>query len=546
MHNGVHSQLFCHVTAIPWQASIMRAQDFFFRTHSNETDADFPNMVWDLYQEINTNTPLGRRLYALAIEIQMHITQSPIFAPQDILHLLGAEKELQEEDKHFHKIIKEARGACGVDELTKKLSDLRDIAWKNKPPFGFQKNPSGNSEQLSAMEKELDDLAQEIGGLSFGVQNQYQFGPGAENGKPKWTLNKNSLIEFLRPRFWRDKQQQHIGYQCLHRFNMGTPDNPQISFHLVYRCSSAGFSQKNASSRGRRFISTKIGNKVNKELHIGTLGRYSSLVMRLDEKPLCRCTLPDGNRNQPSGMDAPMSPLFMHRETWIELKLDGYDRTDNGIEYENMEPVVILYVRLHFPHQRMDFINWLNTEVNDNTIDLLRARVYLTDGWADLAILISTHPSDSNDTKYKLVEQIFGLKDWILNNFMCAKTETVFTDYALELVSTPGTYKQYSLRISLILKNPKRRRNVPGKVVDILHQIKKTNDKATNGIDLSDMCIFTVPGRTDIEIYFMEIPQGITIQALKNIATQNEELMCLLDKVESIIGLNRITTIEKS
>lgn len=182
------------------------------------------------------------------------------------------------------------------------------------------------------------------------------------------------------------------------------------------------------------------------ERHLPLLGNFDALMFREDERMICRCVIPDfagiaranyaswlveaaqketesgskdaadflkpWDKNQREGFCDSIQevsiPHFVRREMWIPIQLRphrDWQRTHQDADHakeapKRREPILgILFIRLVNRFLRMDFLSCLDGHLHRFGCSSLD-RVFLVDGWADCAILLSEkHFADSRRKK---------------------------------------------------------------------------------------------------------------------------------------------------
>ena len=266
-----------------------------------------------------------------------------------------------------------------------------------------------------------------------------------------------------------------------------------------------------------------------------TLGRYGSLVVRVNQQPLCRCPLPNWQR---------FPPFFMRREVWISTWLENQER-DKGLHIANimkMIPLAFLYVRLHRFYERMDFLNWLNNifrpDHQTKMFDPDDFRVFLTDGWADLVIIFFKKNKKKDSVLNEDVAQeedgaqiqaIRAMRKYISNHFLVAGTEFVPTPWFMDAVAKSPDLSSISVKFRLknhalpVLSNPGQ------KLLQGIRKLLKDHkiEKPWNIIDTH--------GDMDMILSFPVFPSGLTFEKLCNILN-DKTLDNTFDKAEIFIN----------
>ncbi|MBF0383486.1 MAG: hypothetical protein HQL69_20900 [Magnetococcales bacterium] len=537
---------------------------------------------WNPYSALNTNYAQGRRLYSLAIEMRLQLVQSPALRVSSLLEYLkksyshntkkssGLHNILKTIEENFKNLVKEFKQEQDYKiNISKKVSIIDRNIHQQKMEQSLEKLinlfPKGG---------EGDQLLVE---LFFGKNTKSPFADAA------------AIRNYIKPNCWKSQylaaeDDDKAGFPYIERFNLGCENKkPEICFHMVFRTSDtnninlghenpfkyATSSLDLAATNDKKLFNTDPKDRLKKingqgvgqcrEFSIPTLGRYNNIVMRLDEKPLCRCHLPRWDKSP---------PFFTRREVWISTHVKGQDRDKQNFASGTVEldPMAFLYVRLHHHQERLDFLHWINEaiarlEIVDDEIkaaDTKKMRLFLTDGWADLVLMFGRGFITTSDDSSELLK-LYELRNHIFDHFMVSRTELSPTTMCIESASAQPD--KFMLTIKIRINNRLRDERDVSSILerDILASIKSQRDeckkkakastdpekksdliRCAESIDsLQNGILNDINGQMDLSIIYPNFPSQLKFGDLQKVFDETK-VRSHIDKIEILIG-NRHT-----
>ena len=554
--------LFEFISDIPWQSAMMTAQDFFCLPATSHVSSRLSGDhkrdcfgLWHVFRQINQDNPLGRRLYALAIEMQLQLTQSPILRASNLLESLKQNEKLE-----VRQIPASGYGQKTINDFILKLQELVSLE------HGYMKNASGDTDigkrckvQRSLEEKlreflkivESPDWDAFLVSLFFldGDTGAGDEDAGGEDANVPGFAGAREIREYLTPNHWFHKVFNDR-FQCLDFFTLNYEDTnePDTCFHLVFR--TCGANNMNNPERNRPHAISSLGmmkNQVVKrekevangvkyqseggscnEITIPTLGKYNSFVMRLDQKPLCRCPLPKWSQ---------YPPFFMRREVWIPVRLEKQTNKKTVMlnNFTASIPLVFLYIRLRHHLERLDFLSWLNSTIGRaNLMNEDHIQVCLVDSWADIVIIFGKHFL-GHGREAKELQWISKFRDQVYNHFLVARTETVTTPWSIEIASRNRA--KFTLSITVFFKHQSQDKHV--KLTSMFKKLQETVSTffKDQGETEKNRCysITDTNGPADALIFFPQFPEGKKFEDIVE-SFDNDNIRDYIDKIEIQIG----------
>lgn len=447
------NQLFLHVFDIPWQCAWIRAGDFRELRCKPHPDLGLEALadrtLADLYTEINRNTSLGRRLFFAAMEFDAFSSQSPC---QRLRTLVREIRHLDLDDADRNSAVQ-----AWLARATAALMSEQAVARRNSYQ-AIREIQKTQGECLAEFVRLLETYARPTAGEpQEPIQDCWS----------RWFRGKDSatnpsrgreLFHFLtlhagahhsdggpRPSY----EEYRARYTRLARYFDCCPEPSDASrstpggdlrMLLASRACVSGETRPNGEQRPSPLLSAydpSLGIKPpagvpstpaakaaesstakDAETLVATTGFYNALFLKPGVKHLCRCVLPRLRRGE-SG-DTLSLPLFMRRESWIELSADAHPDTDLS------NALCVLFLQLNRRFARLDFIDWLFSEgPRDEAGPLLSAadRVFLTDGWADVVLLLGAQ----GPTAERRRSDLFAIRGALGDHILVRRMETVFT-----------------------------------------------------------------------------------------------------------------------
>lgn len=236
------------------------------------------------------------------------------------------------------------------------------------------------------------------------------------------------------------------------------------------------------------------GTKTGSESFTLTSGFYNALILKSGVKLLCRCVLP---RLHIEGREHAGVPLFMRRETWIERngRVGGTPAASAapGVDFDAHsaadldECIGVFFIQLIRRFARLDFADWLfgKQDWGHGSLRLATAdRVFLTDGWADLVLLVHRHDATGQARRR---EHLFAMQSDLAAHILVRRVETVLTPRSPAQAGYP-TF----LSIGLDETSPQR--------LGRERALEKLRGAASNRTPPPQL--WAIPGSTDITVVF--------------------------------------------
>lgn len=483
--------LFKHTYDIPWQCAWLRATDFLSLENSPPQDPTEQllrkaRMGANLYVELNQNTSLGRRLFFAAVEMNGIASQSPCQRTRTLLREISVAKEARFDELHPDLRTKieawTAQSRCYLDKEVghSKCGEFRD-ARLCQYRQGVMINRFLQIIRYGCDKESVTDtgiLWNKIFGKSKGNALRYYF-------ETRSIDSKNNLHSYY------DRLTSYMDVS-------GEPGNGKSYFiesdlelSLASRASISGGTSLSRGGSEYSLLDLYMGSVdiSASEFGIVTCGYYGALFLKPDIRQLCRCVMPNLSVN---GKEL-LLPMFLRRETWISLKsiplADSAYTARLGANPLN-DVAAIYFIQLHRRFARMDFIDWLYSGKGYESLKLYENdRLYLTDGWADVVLLLSKRGQD-NGMRSK--DDFYEVKDRLLQHFLVRRLESIPTVEWFDCTKKKTSSVFVSVRIDDV--SPARRN---------ADQIAASCKKAAMGLEISGRpSVISIPGATDVTLVF--------------------------------------------
>ncbi|MET0069736.1 MAG: hypothetical protein ABW096_06820 [Candidatus Thiodiazotropha sp.] len=483
--------LFRHVFDIPWQCAWLRAKDFFNveQLPPNEETKVFngkARKTADLYIEINRNTSLGRRLFLVAMEIDGLATQSPCQRTRTLI------REIQRESRTHDTPSKEEINIWAAQWVKKTITHMTEEVEQTKDG-NFEAGRRAQNKQAECLDQFLNKIVkphkkkndptelEKIVGVQRAPALLYYLSTRAKHDDATIDDYYRRLTEYLNIEH-RSKNTQH------------KIDAADIRLLLTSRASVAGclsLDRKDCDLPLAELYSDPDKISSEGEAVTATCGYYNLLLIRDGIKQLCRCTLPKIRIDKnPVNL-----PIFMRRETWVALntKTDGSSGSShsNVLDENALQGfMAAIFIQLHRRFARLDYIDWIIEGEGHKYLQLCsKDKLFLTDGWADVVLLMS---DDTDDDVARKQHDFFKMRDRLLDHFLVRRLESVATSRWFDLESKHDHPIYASIRIDD--SSPSRR-----KPEDFACNCTTTKADAPN---IYKPAVIAIPGATDITLAF--------------------------------------------
>lgn len=563
--------LFQDVYHIPWQAALLRADDFF--RWGRETRSPAPSAhplptLSELYCEINYNTSLGRRLFFLAMEIRQHFNNTPADRAQTLVRLV---QDSIDQFPNHEAVEQECEILKGLLQEERRLRNDPSLTSLDMP--ALQENRMGQEaayRRLHALVTRDNSLALFKRALQVVATPLFDRETVALAG-----LNycANALFLERTPEGYGKllKRLYQTPFEMKDSFSQNEPAGPFLGFNLVYRLRTAGEAAKTGgktvnvmlkhqglmadhgwnqpalaqgmvchqdprgpggtppqpASQSQRICQPRKGSK---DLQQALLGHYDGMMMRPMEKPLCRCILPARLYDGKNQREEELPPHFLHREMWLDVQLPG-----QGLVVEKpldgMKPLAYIYIGLRRRAERLDFIQYLMDLAGEDHYFCANVRVFLAEGWADLVVVVPEEEIRTGERKFpNRLEFLFQLKRFFMQHFLVARTETVLTPGCIPLAAQDP--RRYSLRVAVKLRKELGSEGFNDRCFRVLNGLLD-GDPLWRGVNL-----YSHVGIYDLVLASPTMPRHMTYNRILALLG-HEEITGHVDNIETHIGWNR-------
>ncbi|MEW8345162.1 MAG: hypothetical protein AB2548_18580 [Candidatus Thiodiazotropha sp.] len=485
--------LFRHVFDIPWQCAWLRAMDFFNVEQlppNKETEVydERARKTADLYIEINRNTSLGRRLFLVAMEIDGLATQSPCQRARTLIREIQRKSRTCDTPSNKDINIKAAQWVKKtITHMTEEVEQIKD--------GNFEAGRRAQNKQAECLDEFLNivnEYAKKLDDTQLAVLENIvdvQRAPALLHYLSTRTHHNHKTIDDYYRRLTEYLNVEHTpnNTQC-------KSDTADIRLLLTSRASVAG-----CLSLDRKDCDLPLAelyddpDKISSagEAVTATCGYYNLLLIRDGIKQLCRCTLPKIRiDNNPVNL-----PIFMRRETWVALNTSKDKSTEpfqnNKLEENALQGfMAAIFIQLHRRFARLDYIDWINKGNGHEHLRLCsKDKLFLTDGWADVVLLMSDKTDNNTDRKQ---HDFFEMRDRLLDHFLVRRLESVATSRWFDLESCKDHPIYASIRIDD--SSPSRR-----KPEDFACNCTTSKHNTPNNYKPT---VIAIPGATDITLAF--------------------------------------------
>ncbi len=503
--------LFLHIFDIPWQCAWIRAGDFYCigaQPHpTTEGLSGAAKRGGDLYAELNLNTSMGRRMFFVALELDGFTAQSPCQRLRALLRELEGRDFPKDSDLGWLPGWTERAMRALLDE--NQLADRGSVEEIRRAQF----------QQGICVEefvRRVDRLAKKTPTGAVDAWTRI-FGNHARGSQIRYNLSLHRARTYDESLMLYERLVSYFKVtDATAAAKRGGPA-PDISMVLASRASIAGKLKRRTDEDDNPLLGFYLRAEMGKpasyserppELFARTSGFYNGLFAKPSIKPLCRCVLPVMHEVHETSAairrprrTALLLPIFMRRETWIELApfhAAGSDAGKGKTEATGSRPsfpdpaplqgvIGVLYVQLLRRFARLDFVDWLFqggcTELGLGPLD----RIYLTDGWADLVLLLKAfRPNGMRRSR----SDFFQVRNALSNHLLVRRLETMATDDWSRLAPQQG----FPIFVSIRLDDLTPHRPSIDKVVDALREHAATRSNRPR--------IIAIPGATDLTLVF--------------------------------------------
>lgn len=493
--------LFNHLYDIPWQAAFIRGLDIMHEYSSFKPGTTKPTgnesnnnkKLKELFNEIHNSVPLGRGLYQIALDFNLHslepawlrlVESIGLISGQiktkhledDLIIWSGLNSNIQINDidniKGIHKeIIKLIR----KNNTTQK--DWEKLAINNSAYIlakTSQIHPHlNNDEKRDKIRSQFNRRLQKIQGIKL-EQLRKLLTKHLDNCEYKFNCIFTPLYDYLNIR------------HCEYNLNKNTKIHDKILPALKYSnnaysyfpepeeltriCVSGSYADDGASSlplsqlKNNWFIPASHKSKLPPENYQLVSSRYDIISIRRT-RPMSRCYQPqffsDNNNAQNDNNILPFV-YFVRREMVIPVRLGEYWPSPD----QERNFLAILAVTLKRPGSRLDFIyrllDVINHQTNFSSLNDLCVshhlkkcnlnthfdRLYLSDNWADILIFFGRDNNCKNPSER--LTDIFETQSIIFCDFQVDRTELILTPDCFNYAAIAKNDFSVSLNVRLL------------------------------------------------------------------------------------------------
>lgn len=491
-------QLFKHVFDIPWQCSLLRAEDFLKRNLGDSHQ----DRLERLYYEVNNDTSLGRRLFFIAMEAHLNQIQPPCERLGIAIRLCKS-KLKDKNNQVIEDWLKIAEASIYREHSVSSEKDCKKILIEqNNALYKLIYILTGNNKEEWI--QFFDDRWQYEWIVNYLLISE-------DNKKASITKREKKLIEkFTLISDWFEIEENSV------RMDMVSRIHAAGNVYASGVCHKSEVHQIHIACRNPFY---SIAN--NKRCQITTLGRYDILSINCDIKPLSRCVIPHLLNNDEKNL---IIPFFQRRETWIAVNFEKkLNLSSDKCDFPK-KPLAVVYLQLNRRYYRLDFLSWLS-QGGRNDIGLQAGdRVFLTHGWADIVIILDA--SDNRNILGNLeqnpLKAIYIMQQRLFNHFLVRRTELSLTT---ESFSYLDSNNHFCIRVEIRL----RECHFNEKLVDECHMQLKVN---VHNIHPGSRVSLT-SGDTDFCIYFS--PESMQNIDLKTISECFKGIEQMIDHYETHI-----------
>jgi len=470
--------LYKYIHDIPWQSSLMRAKDIYWRVGElgeiKKRTVHFNKFI----HEITNEFPLGRDLFSYALEFHLYTSNKA----SDRLVLLKNLIRKKEVNFSLSKLIDNV-------DLIEKVScfkvfnvnkSLLPTCRHEKEKRKFERNCGRILKSIhEKLEKNIENVVKNKEILSI-----YNFLSSRSNNN----IEKNP-INIIRSSFLFSPPNKEIEE---YKYISESFDNKNLLYtsYIIakYVISATNKQDEYASSKIRniRNIDENTWSKNRESIPQNKIDRYHKRLGRNDilqissTTSLCRCPLPNFRINKNENY-----PLFISRkELAIPIRLGKKEWSYISAEEKNEPtPLAAISLSLKQPSFRLSLIYRLIKSIDkkeewshkngmhiesigsrfsiDNDILKLNDCAFLTDGRDDLLLVFAdtsvVHDKEKEDgvrTKklLKRIDDIYDIQDALYQDFMVDRTRLFFMPQALNIFKDQAARKNYKAIIKLRLK----------------------------------------------------------------------------------------------